>query len=331
MIPNALRKIVRGVFRFPSYLRNAFLARRVKRKKSAKGRPYRDHPKVTAILQFFNKRQNITRIMAGLRKSGIEEIIVIDDGSLDGSHTTWMRHLTGPNDFLLRSNDIYEVRTYDRAIGMARGEFICLLQDDDLLPDTDTWVREALRLFEGFPDLLILGGRNGLDVLIPDAPPKDGLAKYTTVGAIAGCPGVNKYVLYYGPSRVDPTSGLPLMFSMAVNRAPVFLRRAEFLRLGGINQRFAPFQCDDIDASIRAWLAGYKVGLYECQFRRNVGIGGMRLFQEEDWRDKQTNKAWALVYELHGSSISSGSLQERVDKANGQLSPRKNSGIMKRH
>ena len=315
---NLYTKLLSKWVRFVKSLHNQGLRKKVDASKKVKQSiAYQDQPKLTLIVQFFNKRQNIKSLLAGLRAIAATEIIVIDDGSADGSFEEWLGYLDRPNDFLLRCNDLFEVRTYDRAISMARGEFVCLLQDDDIPPLNDTWVQQALSLFARFPDLLILGGRDGLDLLIPDPVQPGEEPEYRMSGDVAGCPGVNKHRVYHTP-RYRDNAGIPFMFAMSVNRAPTFIRRKEFLDIGGIDQSFAPFQCDDDDACIRAWLAGYTVGLYACPFERNIGIGGMRLFNS-DRVVKQAEINSQKIYATYFTEIDSGHLQRLVDRANEAL------------
>jgi GT2 family glycosyltransferase len=276
---------------------------------------YNEKPKVSAIVQFFNKRQNISSLINALRLAPIDEIIVIDDGSSDGSYKDWIEHLTQPNDFLIRSNDLYEVRTYSRAIDLARGEYIILLQDDDIPPASPAWVEEAISLFETFPKLLILGGRLALDLLTPDIVNPGGDSVYKEEGDIAGTPGVNKYRIIKKPKFLTSEANLPFMFAEYVNRAPMFLRRKEVLDLGGISQEFAPFQCDDADICIRAWLSGYQVGFYNSDFVRDIGVGGMRLFNKEAV-PKQAMKNWQLIYSKYSDVIKSKTLNALVAESN---------------
>jgi glycosyltransferase involved in cell wall biosynthesis len=287
-------------------------------RRSRQNYSYTDNPQLTIIVQFFNKRHNINQIIERLRLTSAEEIIVIDDGSIDGSYEDWMNYLDRPNEFLLRCNDIFEVRTYDRAIRMARGEFVCLLQDDDIPPPNNLWVEQALALFDIFPELMILGGRDGMELLLPDPidpgeQPEnrwsDGVLEYT---------GVHKVRIYGSPRYIEPTSGIPFMFAMAVNRAPTFLRRSKFIEIGGINQKYAPFQFDDDDACIRAWLAGYKVGFYTCPFIRNFDVGGMGLFNSERIKKQMAINA-KLLYADYSTHIANGSLQDLVNQANSSL------------
>ncbi|MBC6455639.1 MAG: glycosyltransferase [Hormoscilla sp. SP5CHS1] len=274
------------------------------------------------ILQFFNKRPNIKKLIERLRHSGAEEIIIIDDGSIDGSYEDWMQYLNRPNDFLLRCNDLFEVRTYDRAIRMAKGEFVCLLQDDDILPANNIWVEQALTLFNLFPDLIMLGGRDGIDIMMPEPADPQSLQEYRQIGDLVECPGLHKLRLYWAPRYQEPSSGIPFMFTMAVNRAPTFLRRSEFLQIGGINQKYAPFQFDDDEAGIRAWLAGYKVGFYSCPFVRGFDVGGMSLFNREKTKEQSLINAKQL-YADYSEYIANGYLQNLVDTANSLLTSQK--------
>lgn len=283
---------------------------------------YIEQPRLSMILQFFNKRQNIKKIIERLRLTTAEEIIIIDDGSIDGSYEDWMKYLDRPNDFLLHCNDLFEVRTYDRAMRMARGEFVCLLQDDDILPANNIWVEQALTLFNLFPDLIMLGGRNGIDIMMPAPADPDSEPEYRQIGDLVECPGLHKLRIFGAPRYREPSSGIPFMFTMAVNRAPTFLRRSEFLQIGGINQKYAPFQFDDDEAGIRAWLAGYKVGFYSCPFVRGFDVGGMSLFNSDKIKAQSFINAKQL-YADYSEYIANGHLQNLVDTANSLLTSQK--------
>jgi hypothetical protein len=205
---------------------------------------------------------------------------------------------------------------------MAKGEFVCLLQDDDLPQSNNLWVEQAMNLFTNFPKLLILGGRDGMDTLMPDFNElPDSNAYYERVGNICEWKNVHKLKLYWEHEYLEPESQIPFRFTIAVNPAPTFLRRKEFLEIGGINQKYAPFQLDDDDACIRAWKAGYQVGFYPANFIRNFDIGGMSLFNTQKQKELILRNAKQL-YTDHGQEIADGSLQALVDIANSNLIPR---------
>ncbi len=266
--------------------------------------PYTEHPRITAVLQLFNKRQNVAAILAALHSSPIEEIIVIDDGSRDGALEILPGLLHGKNHFIIRSNDLFEIRTYSRALDFARGEFVALLQDDDIPPIGGAWIQDALELFDRYPKMAVLGGRDGLELMLnnsagdPDSPHQ---VTYRAVNQHNG-------------ERVD----MPFRFVDVVNRAPMLLRRRAIQELGGIDNTFAPFQCDDVDLCLRAWKAGLQVGLYSTGFLRDVGMGGMRLFNAGTV-PAQARKNWQIIYDRYHTDIAGGVFADLVAEAHGSL------------
>lgn len=258
--------------------------------------PYQSSVRVAAIVQHFNKRDHVVPIFTALRASGIPEIIYLDDGSKDGSIDLLLNQAVGRNHFIIRSNDLFEVRTYDRAIDFSRGEIVILLQDDDLPPGDPDWVEAALRHFDADPQLAILGGRDGLRLRLDSGRP----------GGI-------------GYTHAEPASEAHgLRYTDVVNRAPMFIRKSAFRALGGNDQIFAPFQCDDVDLCLRAWLAGYRVGLMPCDFVRDVGVGGMRVFNA-DKVPAQALKNWTIIADRYATMIGDGVFTRQVDQLNDAL------------
>jgi len=283
-------------------------------KKKQQKSTYDESPHVSAIVQSFNKRRNIKKIVDRLRSSGIDEIILIDDGSIDGSTRKAKSLLKNPNEFVIRSNDLHEVIMYKRAIRFSSGELVCLLQDDDFPPNDPGWVNKAKGLFQEHPKLLVLGGKRGQHLEVPDPIPPSGNAEYTRAGAVAGKPGVNKYEVIETPSFIDPSLNVSFEFVSCVHRAPMFIRRKQFLEMGSIDLEFAPFQCDDIDFCIRAWKNGYKVGLFTPNFIRS-GRGGQSLFDVDSFSD-QVEKNWNKIYDRHEAEISNDEIKKRAKKSN---------------
>jgi glycosyltransferase involved in cell wall biosynthesis len=259
--------------------------------------PYNEKPRVSAIVQLFNKRQNIEAIVAGLLKPSIEEIIVIDDGSSDGALDILPRLLTGKNHFIIRSNDLFEIRTYSRALDFTRGEIVALLQDDDIPPADGAWVTDAVELFDRHPKLAVLGGRDGLEL------------KLTNVQSSGKSP--NPIIYKAVNQRDGQRIHLPFRFVEVINRAPMLVRRQTVQQLGGIDNAFAPFQCDDVDLCLRAWKGGFQVGLYPTAFVRDVGMGGMRLFNA-DKMGPQSARNWRIIYDRYGQDIANGFFAARV-------------------
>ena len=235
----------------------------------AKG--YRKEPLVTFILQSHDKSLQICHVLPKLRQYEDAEIIVIDDGSKKEHTERLMASLTGANEFLLRANDLFENVTYDKAIRLANGRYIALMQDDDDF-DGIGWVEEAVRLFEAHPQMVILGGKGGLDIAFEDDRQWAHGGASMTAGSFA--------------------------FVTAVNRAPMWLSRELFMQhLHHIDFRFAPFQFDDYELCARAWLSGLQVGWYDAGFR-SLTAGGMRLWNN-DFTKEQSERNGRLLYQLY--------------------------------
>jgi len=276
---------------------------------------YEPHPRVAAVLQFFNKRQNIPMLAQGLKASGVEEIIVLEDGSVDDSTRRWQAHLKHPNHILIRTNDLYEVIGYDRALRYSNAEFVVLLQDDDEMPSDSRWVQRALSHFEAHPELVYLGGHHAMEIL-PREQASQKQVDWVIDGDVHSIAGIYKQRIT--KPGVEENA---FRFVMAAVRAPVFLRRKEFLEIGGIDLDFAPFMCDDVDSCLRLWLSGYKVGVFNAEFNRDIGLGGMRAFNKATF-GAQTIKNWHKIYAKHGAAIEDGSVKAMVDRANRVLDAR---------
>ena len=95
-----------------------------KRRRRSSASAYQDRPRLAFIVHSFNRIANIEQLIGGLRGLGEHELIVCEDGSLDGSHEKWMSYLDRPNDFLIHSNDLHEIRTLvGRSAGFAMPVF----------------------------------------------------------------------------------------------------------------------------------------------------------------------------------------------------------------
>ena len=236
---------------------------------AAKG--YQKTPTVSFVIQSHDKSLQVCHILPKLRQYPHAEIIVIDDGSKEEHTRRLATSLTGANEFLLRANDLFENVTYDKAIRLANGQYIALMQDDDDFEDTQ-WVEKAVALFQQHPKMVILGGKDGLDIAFDK----------------------EKEWAHGGPSM---TKG-DFAFVTSVNRAPMWISRELFMHhLHHIDFRFAPFQFDDYELCARAWLSGLKVGWYDAGFR-SLTAGGMRLWNN-DFTKEQSMRNGKLLYQLY--------------------------------
>jgi hypothetical protein len=246
--------------------------------------PYCDRSRLAFIVQSFNRISNIDQLLTGLRHLGEHELIVCEDGSLDGSHDKWMALLDRPNDFLIHSNDLHEIRILDRAIRFARADIICVVQDDDLIPRETGWLEAGLTPFNTYPQLAILGGFMGFRSFHPD------------------------------PKRLTPIWGpAPFQFVHHVNIGPYFIRQHHYQALGGWDYAFSrvgePGICFDSELCLRAWVHGYQVGYRFVPFKGPPGHyaldGGTVLFSGPVRRRNQVRNHQRMyaMYAKHARRI----------------------------
>jgi GT2 family glycosyltransferase len=261
---------------------------------------YKDAPQLSILLQSFNHRKNIPSIMERLRLTCADEIIVCEDGSVDGSEVEWRKYLTRPNDFLIQTNDLHEIRTYNRAANLAAGEFICLMQDDDIPPKDPSWASDAIALFRRYPRLAVVGCWHGWAVDFGDA-------RYPVLARF-GAPPFDGKPLSEIPFW-DDTIEKPFMFVESICIGPMFFRHSVFQELGKFDLRFSGVGESgiwlDYDFTMRAWLAGYQVGVYASPaFERNVGGQGTMIYSGSS-RAANYLKNRDYVYATYANKIAS--------------------------
>jgi hypothetical protein len=296
-----------------SDLRARGLKKRVMREKArraAMGIPYQECPRVSLIVQSFNHVENISGLVERLRSLPDCELIVCEDGSIDGSLEAWDRALDRPNDFVIRSNDLHEIRAYDRAATLARGELICLLQDDDLPPADSGWFDNALALFDRFPNLVVLGGYLAFRDLASE--------NHTPHGPFPG-----DLTNLYDEIPPDSTpEGVPFMFVEGINVGPVFLRRERFMNeMEGFDFEYAPVGWPgihfDVEMSLRTWMRGGQVGWYQPGFVQ-AGARGTEIMGNLPKRLSQLEKNHGLMVRDYSGALAE--IHERVRVANREIS-----------
>jgi hypothetical protein len=243
---------------YSSFLKRSGKKNNKKNRQAWLDRKYNNQPLISFIIQSHNKSAEVKHIVTKLRCMPNSEIIVIDDGS-DINHTnTIVNYLKGVNEFVIRANDLYENIMYDRVIRLANGKYLALLQDDDDF-DNLSWVDNAVNYFSKYPELTILGGFSGHGFEIDES-------EHT----------VRDNLLFCGDK-----SGKDFSFVHIVNRAPMWLNKKLYdEKLKHIDFNFAPFQYDDAELCLRAWLNGLQVGWYNAGFK-SLSAGGMRIWNTQ--------------------------------------------------
>lgn len=238
------------------------------------GKEYLQKPLISFIIQTHNKSDNVIQLVKKLTKCTNSEIIVIDDGSKLNHSIRLIKSLTLANNFILRCNDLYEVITYDKAIKLANGEYLALLQDDDDFENL-IWIDNAIAIFKSDEKLAILGGRDGAK-LLPYPETSDGMrGKYLQYGDILLRD--NSFKI-----QLEKTNTDRYKYVQYVDRAPMWIKKSLFdTHLNHLDITYAPFQWDDAEICLRTWSKGLHVALYNANFSLGAfGIGGMQTWNK---------------------------------------------------
>ncbi len=221
------------------------------------------------------------------------EIILVDDGSTDGTRE-WLASLSDPpfRIILNEQNSGYAVAN-NRGAAVARGEFLALLNNDLVL--TPRWLEPMLAIFEHEPAAGLVGN-----------------VQYDVRTGSLDHIGV--FIDHKGKPQHDRTP--PLGFrprirdwrvADAVTGACLLIRRTLWQQLGGFDQRYIN-GCEDVDLCIRARIAGHinAVALRSAVFHHISASPGRKLRDEENcyrltlrWRDelaKLGQHAWCLKF-----------------------------------
>ncbi len=280
-----------------------------KRKKENKEK-YVEKPEFSIILQSFNHKGNIKQIVKNLKLIKNSELIVCEDGSTDGSLEEWLKYKDDPNISIIITNDLHEIRTYNKAAELAKGEILCFIQDDDIPPDSDKWMLDAEHLYKKYPEMGILGG---------------------SLGWIFSKKRNKRYGYYNGICIehdfpfVEEERKIPFLFVDAVNVGPFFIKKSVWEKLGKFNLKFSKVGdsgvCFDFDICLKGWLLDIATGLYKIEGLKRC-IGGRGTFEYNTNRESNAKENYKKLLDNYESKIDN--INKKVDLGNMILKERTN-------
>ncbi|GFR43729.1 hypothetical protein Agub_g4840, partial [Astrephomene gubernaculifera] len=205
-------------------------------------RLFPDQPVVSFMLQYFKRPKVVDAFVSMLQVCNQlipSEFLVNVDSPQEGQRWADLSWSTSGFVVPVMSFNLHELRGYNRLAGMARGKYMVLLQDDDLIEPADcSWLPPLVAQFEAMPELAMVG--------------------------------FNKLQLSHGPGNdlnannfYDPATNNDMIFAFQVDLAPIAIRRSAFRLVGGLDEGMSDRgECgiwSDWELSIRLWVAGWRV------------------------------------------------------------------------
>jgi len=303
--------------------------------------PYIERPVLSIIIQSFRDHtgraagqpQQLTEKLHAIPIT--KEIVVNDDAQGEGS-AAWIPRLRGPNDFYISSPNLHEPRAYNRLASMMRGEFLVLVQGDACLPNSSSWMQDALAILRTLPKLAMLSGRMGFyEVLTRAAPGTNVNQDYRRQRMRGEMPSLpikhqllvrrNDSATSIGASQIstegDGGRRIPFMFMAGVDNGPLIFRRDALLSLGGFDEGYG---CAgdvamhyDFEMALRFWMHGYQVGVFYGSGTNGVGSRKSLRKETRSVRHRSEIQNAAKVQRIwseHGASI-----QRTIEDANAKL------------
>jgi len=263
---------------------------------------------MAAIVQTFGSSHdflipNITQTITS--QSNIGRILIMQDNSDTQLWTVGQ---------VFGRNNMHEVRNYNFGMDLIMGsylqvdkdiEFFALLQDDDVLGEEDNWSERAVELFSRFPKLCVLGGYIGWPG-VKDGTKFDSLLLLPEL--YVGEPSENPHAM----KRVEGLcNGMRFSFSCVIASSPMILRRSCVEDIGKLSEMYTkpgdPGILFDIEYSLRAWMNGWQVALYETKFVH--GIGGHSSLRDAMLKKRRTE----MIYKGHDYLLKNYKLPIKCD------------------
>jgi GT2 family glycosyltransferase len=245
-----------------------------------------DEPLLTVAIATFDAQGLLAGVLDSLERQTIADrlhVVVVDDGSSDDT-VAWMREHRPGVELIAHQRNLGVTRSLNECLGLARGEFVALLNNDvELEPDCLELLVEELRVYPqaaaSTPKLLDFHQRDHLD----------GAGDLYTQWGTATRRGHGEL----DRGQYDRPEAI-----FGVCAAVAVYRRSAVQLVGGLDEDFFAY-LEDVDWSMRALLAGY-----ECRYQpaavayhmgsATLGKGPSDFNLYHVWR----NGLWIIVKDL---------------------------------
>ena len=212
-------------------------------------RPLSDKPLVSIVIPAHNHADTTAACLQSIADCWFEtlpvQVIVVDDASTDG--TAGIVGLLEGVDLVSNGRNQGFVRSCNRGASIARGKYICFLNNDTIV--SDAWLDELVTLAESDERI----GAVGSKLIYPDGALQE-------AGGIIFSDGTG---WNYGrtESAADPRYNF-VRETDYCSGAALLVRTSAFRELGGFDDAFAPAYYEDVDLCFGLRSLGFRV-LYQ--------------------------------------------------------------------
>ena len=251
---------------------------------------------VSFVIQYFNHRDNIIPIVESIIGlwDGNEEIIFHNDSNSDHDIFEKLCNRKPKLNEKIRcivSDNIHEIRGYNKCIPECKGEYIFLMQDDDIFTNK-TWTDNIKYLFNRFNKSMHSGLDQSLGII---SLHNGGMRRWNSEEKL-------EYKIYNAknyegyPSNINyKKNGIKFQFVSWANLAPMIVRKEVFNKVGLFNESYSEKGESgiglDTELSFRANLSNFLVGvMYFCDIDRGVGGHGTLIGSKAKQRKRNLRK-----------------------------------------
>lgn len=246
------------------------------------------------VISVHNKAKYLERFLSVMRTTCPNtEFILVDDGSSDGSGDILKKFA----DVFIRTEDIWEVKANNVGLRAANGDYVAIVQDDDLILAYD-WLRLCTEFMEK-NNIDILGGRGyghfyfiyyDNQAFLNKCRP--GTKFYHNVGEyefylrymstnFAGMHYVGRLEVLIKSNITSKNAVLSPVFTVdGTYRSPFIISRRAIEQLGYFDERYAPLGFDDHDYCFRAERAGLRVAMTNVPKVERFESGSSWLYED---------------------------------------------------
>lgn len=232
----------------------------------------------------FNALEHTARAIASVREYSRASLVVIDNGSVDGSRE-WLKKQEGYRVILNAENKKY-TRGFADYLDISEADIVTLFNNDCL----------AERFWED-PILSLFADRPRAAIITPILVDLGGVQVTHAGGQIDFCSH------YYGMRGMHFEQPIPRLWCTG---AVFSLRLAAYRALGGFDRQFEHY-CSDSDLCLRAWLDGWEVWSQPRSVVRHAHMVSSRWLQEHDAKDFQKafddQRRFNVKWDRHGIRI----------------------------